>query len=364
MRRTSAFLIAFLIFVGVAHAQLGSGSIFPGFASVSDKVGNAAGLANADTILLTQAAGTAKESDVKILTGVLTRAGALGLAATGANSLTFATNGVTRLTIDSAGTSTFAGKVIVPYSTRLSFIDSGGAEGFRIYTNDGVTGNAAVINQANNSYIGIYTLNLERMRITAGGNILFNTTTDNGQRLQLATGNILLSDGYGILYDAAGNMQQLGSVASGFTWKTAATQKMALATDGTLTLANATAVTGVSKFAINGGAGQASTPMAVYNALSGGYALFQYQEATVAKYTGGMDDLERFYLYDNTNTRNVYLYTPSTGVLSLNTAGGEVSIAAAAGKLGFFGTAPVVKQTATADAASILALLQAYGLSN
>ena len=32
--------------------------------------------------------------------------------------------------------------------------------------------------------------------------------------------------------------------------------------------------------------------------------------------------------------------------------------------VGFFGKAPVTKQTATATAASILALLKAYGLSN
>ena len=132
---------------------------------------------------------------------------------------------------------------------------------------------------------------------------------------------------------------------------------------GTLRVYDQTATTGVTSLVVKAGAGQSTNALITINSLASGYALTQYQDNGTVKYTSGKDDLNRWYLYDHTNSRNVFLYTPSTGVYQLNAAGGEVLIAASGGKIGFFGATPVVKQTVTADAASILAALQAYGLA-
>lgn len=152
-------------------------------------------LTTANRVMIVAGSSEAGQSDVTLSSGVFSRAGTLGLSATGANSVTLATNGSTRLTIDSSGVSTFAGKIIVPNNTLLSFLDVGAGEGFRIKTNDGVSANAAVINQVNNSYIALYTNNTERVRLTGDGNLLVGTTTDDGvSKLQVSGETKILSD--------------------------------------------------------------------------------------------------------------------------------------------------------------------------
>ena len=266
----------------------------------------------------------------------ITNAGTLALSATGANVITLATNGTTRLTVASNGAATFSGNVAAPYLglTNASAANDTTHDAVLInYGADGTLGPLYLAIRARpsatggNRYVALQAGDNSAYRPIAlnpsGGNLLVGTTTDGNYKLDVASSG----------------------------------------SSGTLRVYDQTATTGVTSLVVEAGAGQSTNALITINSLASGYALTQYQDNGTVKYTSGKDDLNRWYLYDHTNSRNVFLYTPSTGVYQLNAAGGEVLIAASGGKIGFFGATPVVKQTVTADAASILAALQAYGLA-
>ena len=131
--------------------------------------------------------------------------------------------------------------------------------------------------------------------------------------------------------------------------------------NGTFTWYNQTATTGSTSLVVRAGAGQST------NALQS----WRDNSNTVMSYITAYGDFRRDtegyiadgYLGSGTDT-GVYgsYFVPSTEQLQIHGAGTTI-ITVKKNKIGFFGATPVAKQTAT-DLASVIALLQAYGLSN
>ena len=285
-----------------------------------------------------------------VVSPLVTNAGTLALSATGANIITLSTNGseAGRVTsdqrllfgtttaassVDNIGAKVFLSAPASNYGTAVLVRADSSGRVFKVISSDfdnGTnTGRGITISVPTGSVPAIYSLSSGNSAsgslalLPSGGNVLIGTTTDGNYKLDIASSG----------------------------------------SSGTLRVYDQTATTGSTSLVVRAGAGQSSGALLTLNSLASGYALTQHQDNGTAKYTSGKDDLNRWYLYDHTNSRNVFLYTPSTGVYQLNAAGGEVLIAASGGKVGFFGATPVAKQTVTADAASILAALQAYGLA-
>ena len=158
----------------------------------------------------------------------------------------------------------------------------------------------------------------ERARITSGGNVLVGITTDGNYKLDVASSG----------------------------------------PSGTLRVYDQTATTGVTSVTLTPGAGQ------------GAAALLNIDANAVRVYPKGRTDV---YTLDvlGTNTASGLHFRAgivgvANGITVFQTAGsiGAIKLDPGTGGLiGFFGATPVVKQTVTADAASILAALQMYGLA-
>lgn len=177
----------------------------------------------------------------------------------------------------------------------------------------------------------------ERARITSGGNVLINTATDGAYKLKVAgaayastldTNNgggvwqissDTTADGFYVYQASIPNLgyglivkNTTGNVVLGIT--TEGNYKLDVArsgSSGTLRVYDQTATTGVTSLVVRAGAGQSTSALVNVTANDGTTSIFKVLET----------------------------------------------------KIGFFNAAPVVKQTVTADAASILAALQAYGLA-
>jgi len=192
---------------------------------------------------------------------------------------------------------------------------------------------------------------VEGMRLTSEGILLVGTDTASGSAKLQVSGAINVS---GITY--AGTLFTING-------------------DGTATLYNQTATTGSTSLAVRAGAGQST------NALT----TWQNNAGTTIAYVGSDGSLVSSAVYVNTaaaSTTSLNLtdnanytlragYTASGAAFFGGLAGTSLVlkgsntevIRLAENAVGFFGVTPVAKQTVTADAASILAALQAYGLA-
>jgi hypothetical protein len=111
-----------------------------------------------------------------------------------ANDLIFKSGGIERMRINSSGNVGIgtASPVSIGGYTALtlngtsgSFIEyqQSGSYSFRVGSDNSLGG---FISQTDANPIRIFTNSNERMRITSGGNVLIGTTTDNGEKLQVA----------------------------------------------------------------------------------------------------------------------------------------------------------------------------------
>ena len=322
----------------------------------------------------------------------ITYAGTLALSATGANPITAATNGTTRITVTSGGhvnvgvgtvdaannavqmialnTSgsgpavmrirpNFSGTAAADDTSVLSHFVSGIREIPWWANRNYLFGIAATAGATNYTEVGM--LAASKLLVTTAGNVLINTTTDDGSsKLQVAG----TSTNYGF------------------------------------TAYNSTSVTGITSAVIRAGAGQGTTALVTLQENGGGVrgewktgsfrvgSLLSTTDALVkigdgrtgngnsyidfigdATYTtyglrlirgGGGANADSYLAHRGTGT--LYLQGQDNGAVEVQ-VNGNSRIKANATGIGFFGATPVVKQTVTADAASILAALQAYGLA-
>ena len=198
----------------------------------------------------------------------------------------------------------------------------------------------------------------ERARVTSGGNVLVGTTTDDASnKLQVA-----------------GNVAVTGSVMAGV-----------LGSTGQVKIANSGgANTGYVAFHKQNG-----TRLGYMGGDSGNFLNLTLENSAFYSITGGNvlvgTTTDGNYKLDvaasgSSGTLRVYDQTATTGSTSLVVRAGAgqstnavLNVTANDGttsvlkvletKIGFFNATPVVKQTVTADSASILAALQAYGLA-
>ena len=134
---------------------------------------------------------------------------------------------------------------------------------------------------------------------------------------------------------------------------------------------NSTAVTGVTSAVIRAGAGQGTTDLLALQ-TNGGTIFFGVNINTTDDYrlalagTSGGANLGYIagtgWLWSNGAAIDLVLGTVGAERMRIQASDPGVKFAATT-KIGFFGATPVGKQTVTADAASILAALQAYGLA-
>jgi hypothetical protein len=96
------FVFSLLFAAALAFAQLPAGKTVVG----SYALGSGS-LTTTNAIPIVASAGTIGQSDVTLASGIFSRAGALGLATSGANSITLAPGGTTMLTLTSTGGATF-----------------------------------------------------------------------------------------------------------------------------------------------------------------------------------------------------------------------------------------------------------------
>lgn len=281
-------------------------------------------LNNADRVVIVAGTSEVGESDVTLTTGVFSRAGTVGLAATGANVITFSTNGSERGRFDSTGlgigvapTATLSvnGDLGIAALSKLSLGTTGvGGNQFLKYTaaNDGI--------QIDSYGATIFTggpSNSEFLRILNTGRVLIGTTTDDGSsKLQVA--------GTATAYSA--------------------------------TIYNPTAVTGSTSLVLTPGAGQSTNPL--MNVDSGG--IYLYKKGRTDVY---LLDVQPPSTASGLHVR-IGVASTANGFTLTQTAGSVVRIGidpGTGGQIGFFGVTPVVRQTAT-DITEVIAALQAYGL--
>jgi hypothetical protein len=139
----SAVLGASSLFLGTTSVALNRASLAQALTGITSIDGSAATLTTTRAIWGQNFNGSAAISGALTGVGNITgtagitltaTAAALGLVATGANSITATTNGTLRLTIDSAGASTFAGPVI--FSTTATVTAGTNAQGQGALTAD------------------------------------------------------------------------------------------------------------------------------------------------------------------------------------------------------------------------------------
>lgn len=203
----------------------------------------------------------------------------------------------------------------------------------------------------------------ERARVSSAGNLLVGTTTDDTySKLQVA-GNIGLAhaDAYNAnihhnAYYSSGWKYVGNGYASGIYFNNSANGHVSI-------------WTGANN---SSGAGAALTPNVRLHVTNGGNVLIgttsdgNYKLDVAASGSSGT-----LRVYDQTATTGSTSLVVCAGagqstnaVLNVTANDGTTSVLKVLEtKIGFFNATPVVKQTVTADAASILAALQAYGLA-
>jgi len=160
----------------------------------------------------------------------------------------------------------------------------------------------------------------ERARVSSGGNLLVGGTTDGNYKLDVAS-----------------------SGAS-----------------GTLRVYDQTAVTGSTSLVVRAGAGQSSNILFQLQDNSANVFMTAYaSNGSIYFQAPGVASSEAYMLPGS----GVFEFGGNTGVALKLTANAQERLRLNATGVGFFGATPVAKQTVTADAASILAALQAYGLA-
>lgn len=242
----------------------------------------------------------------------------------------------------------------------------------------------------------------------AGGNVLINTATDDGSSKLQVAGKTSVSAS--VSADVIGSFANTSATGYGLRvtagtsgyytqrWFDKDSNSLAELTDGTFTVFNQKATTGVTQAVIRAGAGQSTTALTTWQNNAGtalayvssagalvGTSLVSINTGASAiaitdagtgtnYYLSGYSfkhgGLDRWLIYKNSDSAAnlVFARYDNAGAfvdspLVIGRADGALYIANGTGKVGFFGATPVAKQTVTADAASILAALQAYGLA-
>lgn len=320
----------------------------------------------------------------------ITYAGTLALSATGANVITLSTNGSERARFASDGTfqlTSNTGKYIALASTRVNSTN----RNWDISLDNSDEGSLDIRKSSAKDLFDYSPV----VSFTRDGNVMIGTTTNSGARLNVQAGNLDPSSLTGqITYTSAAN-KVLGLGAS-------ANDAFIQSFNGPLVLNSVTrnVLVGtttdddVSKLQVNGiirttqgttsedklvvfdggggnryGLGIDTTDLVIFASTNAG--------VTFRKDSNSGTSLARL---ASTGTFTLYNQTATTGSTSLVVRAGAgqstnavLNVTANDGttsvlkvletKIGFFNATPVVKQTVTADAASILAALQAYGLA-
>lgn len=396
-------------------------------AAGADGVVGASVLDTANRVPVVAGVGELGQSDVSLASGIFSRAGTLGLSATGANVVTFSTNGVERGRFTSGGSLAINSTGVVN-SEKLFIQATGASDTIALGLDNNDTSGTSTVSLTfsqggsiksriktavyGNDYMAFHVgSDTEAMRISAGRRLLIGTTTDDGSsKLQVA--GVITTNG-------AGGGVQINTRNSGANWTqyvnagtltlyNGSADIFTLSSAGTATLYNQTATTGVTSFVVRAGAGQSTTNLItlqynggtevtgirtdqttwVQNIHHFGSSLSTSDvRVTLGNARSGNGNSYIDLITDATYTTyglrilrdnagangDSSILHRGTGVLSVNAFdAGSVDIKANNTSrlkvnntgIGFFGVTPVARQTATADAASILALLQAYGLSN
>lgn len=296
-------------------------------------------LNNANRVVIVAGTAEVGESDVSLASGVFSRAGTVGLSATGANVVTFATNGVERGRFSSDGyllrgtdtvtSSTFAnvGRIGAQNASgsdlsilALAPVETlGGFEAHWLLSSINGTGT--------HKPIGIRTNSTTALVAHTTGNITIGTTTD----------------------DASSKLQVAGTI-----------------TGYAQTIYNPTATTGVTSAVIRAGAGQSTTALQKWTVNSGAYDLADVgSDGTFTIRAGGA-----FVVTNSTpvtsrlaNTASVALVETTTNHPLVLRANSTERIRVDNTGIGFFGATPVAQQVEGAgDAAAIITALKNLGL--
>ncbi len=140
---------------------------------------------------------------------------------------------------------------------------------------------------------------------------------------------------------------------------------------GTARFYDQTATTGSTSLVVRAGAGQSTSSLLVMQDNTGAALEYSYIGSStntthVITHASATSDLKLANISSagwvyTTGAADLNLGVSGIAVLTL-TSSGYAQFATGA-RIGFFGVTPVAKQTVTADAASILAALQMYGLA-
>lgn len=169
-------------------------------AAGTDGITGASLLTTANRVPVVNGAGELTQSDVALASGIFSRAGTLGLSASGANSVTLATNGTTHLTVDSSGNATFTQQISALYAAFSNPAAANGVLGTRLLLESGADGTLGALYTSFNMfpsatgsarYVTIQVGDNSAYRPLAlqpaGGNLLIGTTTDDGSsKLQVS----------------------------------------------------------------------------------------------------------------------------------------------------------------------------------
>jgi len=318
--------------------QLGNGGTGAATLAGAGIVVGSASLTTANAIPVVVSAGTLGQSDVTLVSGVITRAGTLGLSATGANVVTFSTNGSERGRFLSSGAFNLPPTGVLQWNDvahSISYLNSaGGVDGLVL-----------------NGYGGI--------RVTTGFG-----------------GNIASFGGY------SGGNYHSNTLIGGVTNGNYRLDVQSSGSTGTMRVYDQTATTGSTLLAITPGAGQSTSPL--INIASGG----------IYFYNKGRTDVYALDVQPPSTASGLHvrigIASAANGFTLTQTAGSVVRIGidpGTGGQIGFFGVTPVARAAAltaadatainTGDAGSDTAIsnmrtrigeletkLQAYGLLN
>lgn len=281
-------------------AQIG-GSFLSG-----DLVRGGSAMTTPGLVPVVSAPGTLGQSDVSLASGIFSRAGTLGLSATGANVLTFSTNGSERGRFKSSGE--FGLGTADPQNT-LHVVGVGrfDTSGYilRAYDATGTTlrgylftdGANFQFDTVQNQPLDFLTAGVQRVRIGTSGNLLIGTTTDDGaSKLQVQTSagkfTVANAGGASVVIGSSGSMQYNVGAASGHEFLLNGVTKSVLTaansfiiggtsegnyrldvqssgSTGTMRVYDQTAVTGSSTLVVRAGPGQSTTALQTWQNNAG-----------------------------------------------------------------------------------------------
>ena len=354
-------------------------------------VAGSASITTANALLIGASAGVLGQSDVSLASGIFSRAGTVGLAATGSNVVTVSTNGVERFRVASDGlvSITGSGGSVIQFTNGQGLNTSG-----TLYLDTTTTGDILFRPAVTTA-----------LTIKNAGNVLIGTTTDDGaSKLQVAgvvrvkTGNIqqdvstfigftgntaVDSTNYALYGDATNSILNVASGGS-VSLKVNNVTQFSISSTSVATLYNPVATTGVTSLVVRAGAGQADASLlTMQNAAGDAKLFFQINSGQSVVYS----------YYD---ASNYSIWKTASGASQIGTvsnipftliANNTSRIAIDGTGIGFFGVTPVARAAAltaanasalnTGDATSDTVIgnmrtrigeletkLQAYGLLN